>query len=118
MINDPIPPLQMATVQGLWTIQLLVTSSLITATFHKYMDKGKRSRSVCTVWDDRNSDFTCNQLIVGVVSMNKKNYRRSDMRKGQSTKSSYSNKWFVFAIKNFPATRVQLTILKIIWQFI
>lgn len=72
MINDPIPPLQMAAVQGLWTIQLLVTSSLITATFHKYMDKGKRSRSVCTVWDDRNSDFTCNQLIVGVVSMNKK----------------------------------------------
>ena len=73
MVKNAIPLLQMAAVQGIWTIQLLVTTCLITVVFSSY-NKDKDAllgKSLCEVWDDaadRKYDYTCGQLIGGIVS--------------------------------------------------
>ncbi|XP_046843530.1 uncharacterized protein LOC124437604 isoform X3 [Xenia sp. Carnegie-2017] len=69
LMNKKHNAVAMAAVQGVWTIQLLVTTCLITVIFSSY-NKDKGGESACEVWDDagRKYDYTCGQLIGGMVS--------------------------------------------------
>ncbi|XP_046843543.1 uncharacterized protein LOC124437614 [Xenia sp. Carnegie-2017] len=64
LINKKHNAVTMATVQGIWTIQLLVTTSLITVVFSWY-NKGIGGRSFCEGGDAARN--TCGQLIGGMV---------------------------------------------------
>ncbi|XP_046843542.1 uncharacterized protein LOC124437613 [Xenia sp. Carnegie-2017] len=69
LINKKHNAVTMAAVQGVWTIQLLVTTCLITVVFSSY-NKDEGGESACEVWDDagRKYEHTCGQLIGGIVS--------------------------------------------------
>ncbi|XP_046843533.1 uncharacterized protein LOC124437608 isoform X1 [Xenia sp. Carnegie-2017] len=70
LINKKHNAVAMATVQGVWTIQLLVTTSLITVVFSSY-NKDIGGESWCEYWDDAEIwkyDNTCGQMIGGIVS--------------------------------------------------
>ncbi|XP_046843528.1 uncharacterized protein LOC124437604 isoform X2 [Xenia sp. Carnegie-2017] len=73
LINEKHNAVAMAAVQGVWTIQLLVTTSLLTVIFSSFNkdEDVLLGKSVCKVWDDaadRKYDYTCGQLIGGIVS--------------------------------------------------
>ena len=61
----------MFAVQAIWTLQLLVSTALVTkilTTYHK--DEDPRTISVCEFWDkaeDRDYKYTCGQLTGGVA---------------------------------------------------
>ncbi|XP_046843536.1 uncharacterized protein LOC124437610 isoform X1 [Xenia sp. Carnegie-2017] len=74
LMNKKHNAVAMAAVQGVWAIQLLVTTCLITVVFSSYNkdeDLLLAGKSLCEVWDDAaiwKNDNTCGQMIGGIVS--------------------------------------------------
>jgi hypothetical protein len=64
----------MVVVHTIWTLQLLVSTALLAKTLTSLQKKLDRfgtfgmKKSVCDLLDDANHDYTCSQLIAGVVS--------------------------------------------------
>ena len=61
--------LAMSAVQAIWALQLLVSTGLVTKILTTFK-KEYETQSICEVWDkeeDRDYDYTCDQLMAGAV---------------------------------------------------